>query len=74
MASDLQGMITRRCTELVCLEQTRHNLRMRWPTGMRLADDEADSKRERIESQIETVRSQIDNMRKLAQTLQGESV
>lgn len=59
----IQGMITRKCAELVRLEQRRHNLRMRWPTGMRIADDEADSKCDLIESQIETVKSQIEKLR-----------
>jgi hypothetical protein len=58
-----QGMITRKCAELVRLEQEHHNLRQRWPTGMRIADDEADSKRESIKSQIETMKSQIETMR-----------
>ena len=58
-----QGMITRKCAELVRLEQKHHNLTMRWPSGMKLADDEADSKRDWLKSQIETIKSQIETMR-----------
>lgn len=57
------GMLTRKCAELVRLEQAHHNLRQRWSTGMRLADDEADSKRERLASAIETLKYQIETMR-----------
>ena len=61
-----QGMITRKCAELVRLEQAHHNLRQRWPTGMKIADDEADSKRDRLKSQIETMKSQIEKMRSVS--------
>lgn len=63
----IQGMITRRCAELVRLEQRRHNLRMRWPVGMRIADDAADSEREKLSSQIDTVKSQIEALRAQSQ-------
>jgi hypothetical protein len=59
----IQGMITRKCAELVRLEQQHHNLRQRWPIGIRIADDEADSKRDRLKSQIETIKSQIEKLR-----------
>lgn len=59
----IQGMITRKCAELVRLEQRHHNLQVRWPIGMRIADDEADSKREQLASRIETLRSYIEKLR-----------
>ena len=43
------------------LKYERRNLRQRWPSGMKIADDEADSKREWLKSQIETLKKESQN-------------
>jgi hypothetical protein len=58
-----QGMITRKCAELVRLRQRHHNLKMRWPCGLRSIDDGNDSKRDYLQSQIETMELEIALMR-----------
>lgn len=55
--------ITRQCAILFDLEMKHHALRQRVPTGIRIADDEADSKREKLASQIEAQKSKIETMR-----------
>jgi hypothetical protein len=58
-----QGLIARKCDDLIRLRQSHHNLKMRWPIGIRSIDDEADSKREKLASRIETLESQIEALR-----------
>lgn len=41
--------VTGRVCPLVELEQSIHNLRMRWPIGIRRIDDESDAKLVRLE-------------------------
>lgn len=61
-----QGMITRKCAELVRLEMRLHVLSNTWPIGIKSLDDANDAKRVELKSHIETVMSEIEAMREVS--------
>lgn len=53
------GQRTRKLEELKRLEQSYHNLRVKWPTGMRAHDDENDEKAKRLKQHIDEARQKL---------------
>jgi hypothetical protein len=62
----IRDMITHKCAELVRLRQRHHDLSQRWPSNMRFADNDSDSKRDWLKSQIDICGAEIETMRRKA--------